>query len=82
MSGVPFDSSNFKVGLDTRDLENKPYAIVVPTDWQVPVEAIDIGEAYPDFASFVTSGGSTNTNWYQKADQKKVVGWRIQDVAQ
>jgi len=35
----------------------------------------------PDFAAFVTSGGTTKPNWYQNPDAKKVVGWRVKDVA-
>jgi LruC domain-containing protein len=82
MAGVAFDSSAYKVTLASRDLQNKPYAMQIPSDWQVPVEGNDIGEAYPQFANFVTSGGASNANWYQSPDQRKVVGWRVKDVAQ
>lgn len=82
MSTVALNASDYKVRLSSRDPQNKPYAMLIPSDWRVPVEGIDIGLAYPDFANFVTSGGSSNANWYQSPDLKKVVGWRVKDVAQ
>lgn len=82
MSGVAFGSSANKVTLATRDSQSKPYAMLIPSDWQVPVEGTDIGLAYPDFAIFVGSGGSNNASWYQKPDQKNVVRWRVKDIAQ
>lgn len=81
MSNVAFDSSSYKVTLNTRDPQNKPYAMLIPGDWQVPVEGTDIGTAYPDFATFVNSTGTSNASWYQRPDAKKVVGWRIKDIA-
>lgn len=82
MSGVAFGTSDFKVNLSSRDPQNKPYAMLIPSDWRVPVEGTDIGLAYPNFVNFVTSAGSSNANWYQSPDLKKVVGWRVKDVAQ
>lgn len=82
MSGVAFDASLYKVTLASRDAQNKPYAMLIPSDWQVPVEGTDIGAAYPDFANFVTSSGGSNASWYQNPDQKKVVGWRVKDISQ
>lgn len=68
--------------LSSRDAQNKPYAMLIPSDWRVPVEGTDIGLAYPYFANFVTSGGSSHANWYQSPDLKKVVNWRVKDIAQ
>ncbi|MCF8168781.1 MAG: LruC domain-containing protein [Rhodoferax sp.] len=82
MSAIPLGTSALQVGLSSRDPQNKPYAMLIPSDWRVPVEGTDIGLAYPNFPSFVTSGGSTNANWYQLADAKKTVNWRVKDVAQ
>jgi hypothetical protein len=82
MVGVAFGTSDFKVNLSSRDPQNKPYAMLIPSDWRVPVEGTDIGLAYPNFVNFVTSEGSSNANWYQSPDLKKVVGWRVKDVAQ
>lgn len=82
MSGVAFGTSDFKVNLSSRDPQNKPYAMLIPSDWRVPVEGTDIGLAYPNFVNFVTSAGSSNTTWYQSPDLQKVVGWRVKDIAQ
>lgn len=82
MSTVPLGSSTRQVGLASRDPQNKPYAMLIPSDWRVPVEGTDIGLAYPNFANFVTSAGGSNANWYQSPDLKKVVNWRVKDVAQ
>lgn len=68
--------------MSIRDAQNKPYAMLIPSDWRVPVEGTDIGLAYPSFVNFVTSGGSSNANWYQSPNLKKVVGWRVKDIAQ
>jgi hypothetical protein len=82
MSAIALGSSVRQVGLASRDPQNKPYAMLIPSDWRVPVEGTDIGLAYPSFTNFVTSGGSNNGNWYQSPDLKRVVNWRIKDVAQ
>ncbi len=82
MSSLPLGTSTNAVNLSSRDAQNKPYAMLIPSDWRVPVEGTDIGLAYPSFVNFVTSAGSTNANWYQSPDLKKVVGWRVKDVAQ
>ncbi len=82
MSTVPLGTSTNRVDLSSRDGLKKPYAMLIPSDWRVPVEGTDIGLAYPSFVNFVTSAGSTNANWYQSPDLKKVVGWRVKDVAQ
>lgn len=82
MTGVPLGTSVYKVTMSIRDAQNKPYAMLIPSDWRVPVEGTDIGLAYPSFVNFVTSGGSSNANWYQSPNLKKVVGWRVKDIAQ
>lgn len=82
MSNVALGSSAYQVSHSSRDPQNKPYAMLIPSDWRVPVEGTDIGLAYPSFANFVISGGSNNANWYQSPDLKKVVNWRVKDVTQ
>lgn len=64
------------------DLANNQY--YVTTDgfvWGIKVpkgighskERIDITEAYPDFAAWVTSGGTSQGEWYNKANKDKCV---------
>lgn len=82
MSTVALNTSTYQVRLATRDPQGKPYAMLIPSDWRVPVEGTDIGLAYPNFVNFVASGGGSSANWYQSPDLKKVVNWRVKDVAQ
>lgn len=43
---------------------NYPFAISTPVSFQYPREAQAITIAYPDFINWVTSGGTTNQDWY------------------
>ena len=40
--------------------------------WSWPQEAKPIWEAYPQYASFVTSGNQTNTAWFNNPDTSKI----------
>jgi LruC domain-containing protein len=61
------DSSNLADGLTQfRDVLGYPFAMILPEDWLVPIEFVDLGEAYPEFLDFVDSGRTTNTDWYQR----------------
>lgn len=82
MSTVALGAGTYQIGLSTRDPQNKPYAMLIPADWRVPLEGTDVGLAYPNFSNFVASGGGSNSNWYQSPNLTKVVGWRVRDVAQ
>jgi LruC domain-containing protein len=50
-----------------------PFALNIPTEldnplhpdlWAVPSERTPIADAYPDFLSFISSGGTASTDWY------------------
>ena len=56
--------------------------MVIPSDWQVPIEGTDIGLAYPSFTTFVSSSGASGKTLYQSPDSNKVVHWKVKDVAQ
>ncbi|PQJ67001.1 LruC domain-containing protein [Photobacterium angustum] len=45
-----------------------PWAIAIDIPWDHPSEGTNILEAYPDLSAFATSGGSTNTDWYLRAN--------------
>jgi LruC domain-containing protein len=72
------------VHLNTKNAANKPFAMEIPSDWQAPVEGVDIGLAYPEFANFVTSGGTSSKDWYMpaKSQSGKVVKWKVSQVTQ
>ena len=63
------------------DPSGYPFAMILPQDWQIPVEEEDLGAAYPQFLNFVISGGTSNINWYRNpvADKIRPLGpatWR------
>lgn len=41
-----------------------PWAIDIPLSWNWPVETKLIVQAYPDFVTWVNSGGAQKTSWY------------------
>ena len=45
------------------DAAGYPFAMVLPHDWQVPVEYTDVGLAYPDLIRYV-GGDATKQDWY------------------
>lgn len=58
-------NTNQEIDLTTRDATNGlPFAMVVPADWQHPLETIDTGLAYPDLLTYIASGGTQATDWY------------------
>ncbi|MEE8379182.1 MAG: LruC domain-containing protein [Gammaproteobacteria bacterium] len=66
-------SRNIQTGeTDFLDNNNYPYAQVFPEDWKVPVERVDLGEAYPDFLNFISSNRTQNIQWYNTPNEGKV----------
>ncbi|MFY8107553.1 MAG: LruC domain-containing protein [Bacteroidia bacterium] len=59
------DGSNISTG-DTYVTNNGrfPWAINIPASFDYPIEKADINTAYTKFATWVTSGGSSFSNWY------------------
>jgi len=58
-----------------------PFALLVPSTFQVASEGTDLTAAYPQFANFVSSGGTQSGNWYAAPDATKIVNWKIGDWA-
>lgn len=52
--------------------ENLAWGIMVPTDFRWPREYVNIQNAYPQFAGWVTSGGQENKDWWSQYDASKV----------
>ncbi|KXF83396.1 LruC domain-containing protein [Enterovibrio coralii] len=67
------DSSDVAQGRYFKTSDNLPWALIVPDDWKWPREHVDIVEAYPEFAGFAETGGSSNADWYllEKATENK-----------
>ncbi|EPW6430767.1 LruC domain-containing protein [Vibrio parahaemolyticus] len=52
---------------------NMPWAINIREEWDHPIENVDISKAYPDFPTWVTSSGESETTWYQASTANKVI---------
>ncbi|WP_458408644.1 LruC domain-containing protein [Bacteroides congonensis] len=52
--------------------ENLAWGIMVPTEFQWPLEYTNIKNVYSLFESWVTSGGSKNQDWWKTFDSSKV----------
>lgn len=48
------------------DASGYPFALIIPESWEVPVEFIDLGEAYPEFLDYVRGSGSQGVGWYTR----------------
>ena len=71
-STLPY-SRNSERGQDSfTDDNNYPFAQIFPETWMVPIERTDLGEAYPEFINFITSGNSQNIKWYNKPNSSRV----------
>ncbi|MFA0548407.1 LruC domain-containing protein [Vibrio splendidus] len=60
-----------------RTTQNMPWGILISSPWNHPSEYIDISEAYPDFAEWATSGGSSKPTWYLDPNANKT--WSTED---
>jgi len=60
---------------------NLPFALLVPSTLRVVTEGTDFVAAYPQFATFVASGGTQAGNWDASPAAGKVVDWRLADWA-
>ena len=46
------------------DKDRRPWALDIPANWSWPLEKVNLLSAYPNFAGWAKSSGSTNTDWY------------------
>lgn len=53
----------------------RPFALLVPSGFQIPIESTDLTVAYPQFATFVSSGGTQAANWFANPAGGRVVDW-------
>jgi len=45
-----------------------PWGLLIDASWDQPSEGTNVLEAYPDLETFATSGGTSNTDWYERAN--------------
>jgi LruC domain-containing protein len=69
---LPYSRNNQDGETSFRDANGYPFAMILPEDWRIPVEEVDLGAAYPQFLNFVTSGGNSNVDWYRNPVVDKI----------
>jgi len=65
--GTQDDNSNINL---YKSVNNLIWGLSVPGPLSYPLEYIKITKAYPDFKVWATSGGTTNTDWYNNPDNE------------
>ena len=63
--GTLDDRSDLGVGRTYRTADDQPWALDVPETWRHPMEWNSITKAYPDFAPWALSAGTSGGDWYQ-----------------
>lgn len=69
------------VHLSDRDGNGYPFAMLLPSAWQIPVEYTDMGLSYPSLSTFISSAGSTATDWYLHPASSLVKEWTVANWA-
>ena len=52
------------ITLASRDPNNFPYALIFPDSWHHPCEKVDMALAYPQYLTYLQSGGAQAQTWY------------------
>jgi len=63
--GTLDDRTDLATGRTYRTLDDQPWALDVPETWRYPTEWNSVVKAYPDFATWALSAGTSAVNWYQ-----------------
>lgn len=63
------------VRLRDRASDGYPFAMKLPTEWQVPIERKDMGLAYPELVNFVGSAGRLSSDWALQPVGSLVRNW-------
>jgi len=58
------DDSDESIGKYFNTANNLPWALLVPDEWQWPLERIELIKAYPKFADFAESAGVNSPDWF------------------
>lgn len=70
------------IHLSTRSGANPlPFAMLLPSDFQIATEGTDLAVAYPQVSTFAASGGTQAANWYRSPVAANVVSWKLSDWA-
>ncbi|WP_394251465.1 LruC domain-containing protein [Vibrio profundi] len=65
-TGLGVDDSDPATGKYFKTALNHPWALLITADseWEWPLENVDLVTAYPDFADYAQSGGTRSTTWF------------------
>ncbi|MEJ2766362.1 LruC domain-containing protein [Photobacterium sp. MCCC 1A19761] len=73
-SRLAFSVNNAETAGGFKNAQGYPFAVIIPDDWQPPLEYVDLGEAYSNFLGYVLNDGVEATPWYQAPTTNKVRG--------
>ncbi len=71
--GTADDDSSIALNRYYRTKNNQPWVLVIPEEWENPLERVEIGLPYLDIYSWVTSSGQLFNTWYKSNIQRKHV---------
>jgi LruC domain-containing protein len=63
--GMWEDDSDPAIGRTYKTLNNLPWAIEIPSEFEWPKEKVDITQAYLKFGAWAESGGQLFPDWYR-----------------
>ncbi len=66
------NDDNSQAGAYYSSKENLSWGVIVPGAFRWPQEYKNIMDVYPQFEGWVTSGGTTNTNWWTEYDSQYI----------
>ncbi|MBF0236236.1 MAG: LruC domain-containing protein [SAR324 cluster bacterium] len=56
-----------------------PFAMMIPGNWNFPLEKVDLGIAYPKFSNYVKTKGGSDSDWYNFPASGKVRNYSEKD---
>jgi len=65
--GMHADATNINAGYTYKTANGLPWAINISESFDYPIEYTPVNEAYLNFTSWATSGGTSNTDWFTDA---------------
>ncbi len=71
--GTEDDDSSIARNRYYRTKSNQPWVLVIPEEWENPLEKVEIGLPYLDLYSWVISSGQLFNTWYKSNIQRKHV---------
>jgi LruC domain-containing protein len=70
--GTDQDVSDPASGVYFKTATHLPWALIILDDFAYPLETVAIIDAYPNFAAWAQSGGTSFPDWYENPDPSKI----------